>query len=103
MLDGEGLHPSSKGARVKMTGGKATVIDGPFAEAKELVAGYWVIQARSLEEAVEWMKRCPAPPVGEFDLEIRRIYENEDFGEHLTPDQAAREDKMRAEVAQRQQ
>lgn len=81
MLDGNGLHPSSKGARVRFSGDRRTVVDGPFAETKELVAGYWIIQARSLEEAVEWIKRCPNPHEGESEIEIRRIFELEDFGE----------------------
>ena len=81
MLDGMGLQPSAKGARVRFNGKKRTVIDGPFAEAKELVAGYWMIQVKSLDEAIEWVKRCPNPMDGESEIEIRQVYELEDFGE----------------------
>jgi hypothetical protein len=81
MLDGHGLQPSAKGARVRFNGAKRTVIDGPFAEAKELVAGYWMIQVKSLDEAIEWVKRCPNPMDGESEIEIRQVYELEDFGE----------------------
>jgi hypothetical protein len=81
MLDGNGLQPSSKGARIRFSGDKRTVIDGPFAETKELVAGYWIIQVKSKQEAIEWMKRCPNPHAGESELEIRQVFELEDFGE----------------------
>jgi hypothetical protein len=81
MLDGNGLQPSSKGARVRFNGSKRSVIDGPFTEAKELVAGYWIIRAKSLDEAIEWVKRCPNPMEGESEIEIRQIFELEDFGE----------------------
>ena len=81
MLDGNGLHPSSKGARVRFAGNKRSVIDGPFAETKELVAGYWIIQAKNLAEAVEWMKRCPNPHEDDGEIEIRQLFELEDFGE----------------------
>ncbi len=81
MLDGNGLQPSAKGARIRFTGDKRTVIDGPFAETKELVAGYWIIQAKSKAEAVEWMKRCPNPYQQDGEIEIRQIFELEDFGE----------------------
>ena len=81
MLDGNGLQPSSKGARVRFSGAKRTVIDGPFAEAKELVAGYWIIQVNSLDEAIEWVKRCPNPLYGDSEIEIRQVFELEDFGE----------------------
>lgn len=81
MLDGNGLHPSSKGARVRFNGTKRSVIDGPFAEAKELVAGYWILQVKSLEEAIEWVKRCPNPMQGESEIEIRQLFELEDFGD----------------------
>jgi len=81
MLDGSGLQPSAKGARVRFSGKKRTVIDGPFTEAKELVAGYWMIQVKSLAEAIEWVKRCPNPMDGESEIEIRQVYELEDFGE----------------------
>jgi hypothetical protein len=85
MLAGEGLHPSSKGARVKFSGSKRTVIDGPFAEAKELIAGFWLWQVRSLDEAIEWVKRCPNPTGTESEIEIRPVFEAEDFGAELTP------------------
>jgi len=81
MLDGTGLQPSSKGARVKFSGDKRTVVDGPFAETKELIAGYWVFQVKSKEEAIEWVKRCPNPHEGESEIEVRQLFELEDFGE----------------------
>jgi hypothetical protein len=81
MLDGNGLQPSSKGARIRFNGDKRTVIDGPFAETKELIAGYWIIQVKSKQEAIEWMKRCPNPHEGESEIEIRQVFELEDFGE----------------------
>src|SRR5262245_32551840 len=87
MLAGEGLHPSSKGARVRFSGDKRTVIDGPFAETKELVAGFWLLQVKSKEEAIEWIKRSPNPfPGGESEIEIRQVFEAEDFGDELTPE-----------------
>jgi len=95
MLAGEGLQPSSKGARVKFSGGKKTVIDGPFAEAKELVAGFWLWQVKSKAEAIEWLKRAPFE---ETEVEIRQIFEAEDFGENLTPELRAQEDRLRAET-----
>jgi hypothetical protein len=99
MLAGEGLHPSSKGKRVKFSGNKRTVVDGPFSETKELIAGYWVWQVRSMEEAVEWARRCPDPMPGEeAELEIRPIFEAEDFREVLTPELRAQEDRLRREV-----
>jgi hypothetical protein len=101
MLAGEGLHPSSKGARVKFSGDKRTVIDGPFAETKELVAGYWVWQVKSKEEAIEWAKRCPNPTGEEGELEIRQVFEAEDFGEEFTPELRAQEDRLRAEMEAR--
>jgi hypothetical protein len=99
MLAGDGLHPSSKGARVRFDGSKRSVIDGPFAETKELLAGFWLIQARSLDEAIEWVKRAPMD--GGTELEIRRVFEMEDFAEVMTPDQRAQEDRQRAELASR--
>lgn len=99
MLAGDGLHPSSKGARVRFDGSKRGVIDGPFAETKELLAGFWLIQARSLDEAIEWVKRAPMD--GGTELEIRRVFELEDFAEVMTPDQRAQEDRQRAELASR--
>ncbi len=96
MLAGEGLHPSSKGARVKFSGNKRTVIDGPFAETKELIAGFWIWQVKSKEEAIEWVKRCPNPH--DKDIEIRQIFETEDFGAELTPELRAQEERLRAEI-----
>ena len=101
MLEGEGLHPSSKGARIKFSGSKRTVVDGPFAEAKELVAGFWIWQARSMEEAIEWAKRCPNPTGAEGELEIRQIFEAEDFGAQFTPELREQEERIRAQVAAR--
>jgi hypothetical protein len=99
MLAGEGLQASSKGARVKFSGAKRTVIDGPFAETKELVAGFWIWQVKSKEEAIEWVKRCPNPfPTGESEIELRQIFEAEDFGAELTPELRAQEDRVRAEA-----
>jgi hypothetical protein len=99
MLAGEGLHPTSQGKRVRFDGKKPTVIDGPFAETKELVAGYWVWEVASLEEATEWLKRAPFE---DTEVEIRRVYEAEDFGEILTPELREREQRLRDEVASRQ-
>jgi hypothetical protein len=96
MLAGEGLQPSSKGARVKFSKGKKTVIDGPFAETKELVAGFWLWQLRSKEEAIEWLKRAPFENT---EVEIRQVFENDDFGEAFTPELRAQEDRIRAEAA----
>ncbi|HEX8944733.1 MAG TPA: YciI family protein [Gemmatimonadaceae bacterium] len=101
MLEGEGLQPSSKGARVKFSGSKRTVIDGPFAETKELVAGFWIWQVRSKEEAIEWAKRCPNPTGAEGELEIRQIFEAEDFGAEFTPELREQEERLRAQVAAR--
>lgn len=99
MLAGDGLHPSVKGKRVKLSGGGRTVVDGPFTETKELVAGYWIWQVRSMEEAVEWARRCPDPMPGEeAELEIRPVFEAEDFGAELTPELRAQEDRLRAEI-----
>ncbi|HEY3047803.1 MAG TPA: YciI family protein [Polaromonas sp.] len=86
LLAAEGLHPSSKGARVKFSGSKRTVVDGPFAETKELVAGFWMLQVKSKEEAIEWIKRCPNPMEGESEIEIRQVFEAEDFGAEFTPE-----------------
>lgn len=102
MLAGEGLHPSSKGARVKFSGDKRTVIDGPFTETKELIAGYWLFQVKSKEEAIEWVKRCPNPLEGESEIEIRQVFEAEDFGDELTPELRQAEERMRAQIAGRQ-
>ncbi len=101
MLAGEGLQPSSKGARVRFSGNKRTVIDGPFAETKELIAGYWLWQVKSKEEAIEWVKRCPNPMPGESEIEIRQVFEADDFGAELTPELRAQEERLRAETAKR--
>ena len=95
LLAGEGLHPSSKGARVRFSGKERKVIDGPFAETKELVAGFWLMQVRSKEEVIEWVRRCPNPMEGESEIEIRQVFEAEDFGEALTPELRAQEDRLR--------
>jgi len=102
MLAGEGLHPSSKGARVKLAGDKRTVIDGPFAETKELIAGFWLWQVNSRDEAIEWVKRCPNPfPGTEPEIEIRQVFESEDFGREFTPGLRAQEDRLRAQMEAR--
>jgi hypothetical protein len=99
MLAGEGLHPSSKGKRVRFAEGKRTVLDGPFAETRELIAGFWLWRVKSMEEAVEWVRRCPDPMPGEEAvIEIRRVFEADDFGEELTPELRAQEERLRAEV-----
>ena len=98
MLAGEGLHPSSKGKRVRFSGAKRTVIDGPFAETKELVAGYWLWQVKSIDEAVEWVKRCPNPMPGESEIETRTVFEAEDFGAEYTPELRAQEERQRAQI-----
>lgn len=98
MLDGQGLHPSSRGVRIDFKGTKTSVVDGPFAEAKELVAGFWVWQCKSLQEAIEWARRCPNPTGSESALEIRQVFEAEDFGAEYTPELRAKEDAMRAEL-----
>ena len=103
LLAGEGLHPSSKGARVRFSGSDRTVIDGPFAETKELIAGFWIFQVKSLEEAIEWVKRSPNPLEGESEIEIRQVFEAEDFGAEFTPELRAQEERLRAEVAARGQ
>ena len=99
MLAGEGLHPSSKGKRIQLAGGKRSVVDGPFAETKELVAGFWLWQVKSMDEAVEWARRCPDPMPGEeATIELRPVFEASDFGDELTPELRAQEDRLRAEV-----
>ena len=98
MLAGEGLHPSSKAKRVRFSGSRRTVIDGPFAETKELIAGYWIWKVKSMEEAVEWVKRSPNPHNEESDIEIRQIFETEDFAEVMTPEQIEQENRLRAEL-----
>jgi hypothetical protein len=101
LLAGEGLQPSSKGARVKISGNKRTVIDGPFAETKELIAGFWLFQVKSKEEAIEWVRRCPNPMEGDSEIEIRQLFEAEDFGAEFTPELREAEERMRAQVAAR--
>ena len=100
MLAGEGLHPSSKGYRIAFSGDKRTVIDGPFAETKELVAGFWLWQVKSMEEAIEWVKRCPNPMPGDSEIEIRRVFEMEDFGAEFTPELREQEVRIQAEAQQ---
>jgi hypothetical protein len=99
MLAGEGLHPSSKGKRVRFSGNQPTVLDGPFAETKELIAGYWLFQARSMDEAVEWVKRAPFD--GGTELEIRQVFEAEDFGAEFTPELRRQEEAIRAKIAEK--
>ena len=99
LLAGEGLQPSSKGARVRFSGSKRTVFDGPFAETKELIAGFWMWKVKSKEEAIEWVKRCPNPMPGDSEIEIRQVFEAEDFGPALTPELRDQEERLRAQVA----
>jgi hypothetical protein len=99
LLAGEGLHPTSKGKRVKFSGAKRTVVDGPFTETKELIAGFWLWQVRSLEEAIEWVKRCPNPHEGDSEIEIRQVFEAEDFGAEFTPELKEKDKRLRAQVA----
>jgi hypothetical protein len=99
MLAGEGLHPSSKGKRVRFSGGNRTVIDGPFAESKELIAGFWLWQVKSMEEAIEWVKRCPNPHDTDGEIEIRQVFEPDDFGGALTPELREQEERLRAQLA----
>ena len=101
LLAGEGLHPSSKGKRVHFSGSKRTVTDGPFAETKELVAGFWLWRVKSMEEAVQWVRRCPNPMESDSDIEIRPVFEAEDFGAELTPELRAQEERLRAQAEQR--
>jgi hypothetical protein len=103
MLAGEGLQASSKGARVKFSGKKRAVIDGPFAETKELIAGFWIWQTKSLAEAIEWAKRCPNPTGEDSELEIRQVFEAEDFGDALTPEIRAQDERIRAQSRQQKQ
>ncbi len=100
LLAGEGLQPSSKGARVRFSGKERSVVDGPFAETKELIAGFWMIQVRSLDEAIEWVKRCPNPHEGDSELEIRQVFEADDFGEEFTPELREQEERLRAQAAE---
>ena len=101
MLAGEGLHPSSKGVRVRFDGDKRTVVDGPFAETKELVAGFWIWQVKSREEAIEWVKRCPNPHPGPSEIEIRQVFEPADFGPALTPELRDAEERLRGRIAEK--
>jgi hypothetical protein len=98
LLAGEGLQPSSKGARVRFSGKERSVIDGPFTETKELIAGFWLIQVKSKEEAIEWVKRCPNPMEGESEIEIRQVFEAEDFGDEFTPELREQEERVRAQA-----
>ncbi len=102
LLAGEGLHPSSKGARVRFSGDKRTVTDGPFTETKELVAGFWLWQVRSMDEAIEWVKRCPNPMPGDSEIEVRQVFEADDFGDELTPELKEQADRVWAEAAGKQ-
>ena len=102
MLAGDGLQPTSKAKRVHFKGDKRTVTDGPFTETKEIIAGYWIWQVRSMDEAIEWVKRCPNPMPGtEAEIEIRQVFENEDFGKELTPELRAQEDRLRAQIVRK--
>lgn len=102
MLAGEGLHPSSKGARVRFSGGKSSVVDGPFSETKELIAGFWLIQVKSKDEAVEWVRRIPIAAGQESEVDIRQVFEADDFGDEFTPELREQEDGLRAQSAQQQ-
>ena len=101
MLSGEGLHPSSKGARVRFSGNKRIVSDGPFTETKELIAGFWLWQVKSKEEAIEWVKRCPNPTGVEAEIEIRQVFEAEDFGPEFTPELREQEERLRSQIAEK--
>ncbi|MFC3943677.1 YciI family protein [Pseudomonas gingeri NCPPB 3146 = LMG 5327] len=99
MLAGEGLHPSAKGARVQFSGTHRSVVDGPFIETKELIAGFWIFQVQSLQEAIDWVKRCPNPMAGDSEIEIRQIFEAEDFGEAFTPELREQEERLRTQMS----
>jgi len=101
MLAGEGLHPSSRGARVRFSGTSRTVVDGPFAETKELIAGFWIIQVKSRDEAIEWVKRCPNPMESDSEIEIRQIFDPEDFGDALTPELREREARLAEQMSKK--
>ena len=103
MLAGDGLHPSSRGKRVRFSGTQRSVVDGPFAETKELIAGFWLIQAKSMEEAVEWVKRCPNPMNSDSEIEIRQVFESEEFGEALTPELREQEQRIGEQIARNAQ
>ena len=100
LLGGEGLHPSDKGARVRFSGGQCSVTDGPFAETRELIAGYWLFQTASLQETIDWIKRCPQQAIGDAEIEIRQIFEAEAFGAEFTPELREQEDRLRAQLNQ---
>ena len=100
MLAGEGLHPSSKGVRVQFSGNRRTVVDGPFSETKELIAGFWLWQVRSMEEAIEWVRRCPNPQLSDSEIEIRPVFEADDFGAEFTPELREQEERLRSQIAQ---
>jgi hypothetical protein len=102
MLAGEGLHPSAKGKRVRFAGDKRTVIDGPFAETKELIAGFWLWKCKSKQEAIEWVKRCPNPTGAEAEVEIRQVFDPEDFGAEFTPELREQEERLRAQIEKQQ-
>ena len=102
LLAGEGLHPSSAGARVRFSGATRTVVNGPFPEVKDLIAGFWLIQVKSKEEAIEWVKRCPNPMPSDSDIEIRQVFTDEDFGAELTPALREQEERLRAQIAEQQ-
>ena len=102
MISGDGLHPSWRGKRVRFSGTQRSVTDGPFTETKELVAGFWMWQVKSMEEAIEWVKRCPNPMESDSDIEIRPVFEAEDFGAEFTPELRAQEERLRAELEQKQ-
>jgi hypothetical protein len=99
MKAGEGLHPSRKGARVRFSGAKRTVVDGPFAETKELIAGFWLWECKSMQEAIEWVKRCPNPMPGDSEIEIRQVFQADDFGTEFTPELREQEERLRAQIA----
>jgi len=101
LLAGEGIQPSSKGKRVRFSGSKRTVIDGPFAETKELIAGFWLWQVKSMDEAIEWVKRCPNPMPGDSEIEVRQVFEPEDFGPALTPEMRKQEELLRSQTTKR--
>lgn len=100
MLGGEGLHPSSRGARVRFSEGQTSVVDGPFAETRELIAGYWLFQTGSLQETIDWVKRCPTSAIGDSEIEIRQIFEAEDFGAEFPPELREQEERLRARISQ---
>jgi hypothetical protein len=99
MLAGEGLHPSSQGVRVQFSGKERTVVEGPFAQPRELIAGFWIFKVQSLQEAIDWVKRCPNPMISDSEIEIRQIFELEEFGESFTPELQAQEERLRAQIS----